>query len=229
MQLTQPKGMVSKETNKEAIARVFGLKKKEVDYLKEGVDVAGYKILFDPDTQLCFWTGDATGNPLTWTISDYKLTLVTPAGSFSLSQATAGDWLKSSLASSIGASLVTSTGGDTVQDALDTIYFGVSITSADDLRAVEPITDGQKMLGRINNKVAYWIYDASNTTTVDNGWFCIVTATGKRWLREGTKESIDLSWVVTQGSDMSGAWQQAIDFSVWHAINVMGSVKKLSP
>lgn len=30
---TQPKGMVSKETNKEAIARVFGLRKRQVGYL----------------------------------------------------------------------------------------------------------------------------------------------------------------------------------------------------
>lgn len=57
VQLTQPKGMVSKETNKEAIARVFGLKKRQVGYLSTSTAVDSYTILYDEDTQTCWYRG----------------------------------------------------------------------------------------------------------------------------------------------------------------------------
>lgn len=83
-QLTQPKGMVSKETNKEAIARVFGLKKRQVGYLSTSTAVDSYTILYDEATQTCWDRGTATGTPISWTISGDILTLVTNTGTFDI-------------------------------------------------------------------------------------------------------------------------------------------------
>lgn len=86
-QLTQPKGMVSKETNKEAIARVFGLKKSKISYIETGKIVDSYELLFDSVTQICFINSGATGIISSWTISGDILSLTTDQGTFSLSRA----------------------------------------------------------------------------------------------------------------------------------------------
>lgn len=48
---TQPTGPVAKQTNKQAIARVNGIKQSEVGILNTQVAVDSYKILYDTDTQ----------------------------------------------------------------------------------------------------------------------------------------------------------------------------------
>lgn len=50
-QFSQPKGSVSKETNKDSIARKFGCKKSEVLYAKPGAVLTGYKVIYDKVTQ----------------------------------------------------------------------------------------------------------------------------------------------------------------------------------
>lgn len=50
-QFTQPAGSVSKETNKDSIARKFGCKKSEVVYAKTGQALTGYKVIYDKVTQ----------------------------------------------------------------------------------------------------------------------------------------------------------------------------------
>lgn len=50
-QFSQPKGAVSKETNKDSIARKFGCKKSEVLYAKMGVGLTGYKVIYDKVSQ----------------------------------------------------------------------------------------------------------------------------------------------------------------------------------
>lgn len=51
VQLTQPKGQVSKETNKDSIARKFGCKKSEVTYDVAGSPLAGYKVIYEQFSQ----------------------------------------------------------------------------------------------------------------------------------------------------------------------------------
>lgn len=51
VQLTQPKGQVSKETNKDSIARKFGCKKSEVIYDITGSPLAGYKVIYEQFAQ----------------------------------------------------------------------------------------------------------------------------------------------------------------------------------
>lgn len=50
-QFSQPKGSVSKETNKDSIARKFGCKKSEVLYAKPGSTLTGYKVIYDKVSQ----------------------------------------------------------------------------------------------------------------------------------------------------------------------------------
>ncbi|XKX17579.1 tail spike protein [Klebsiella phage phi1_175008] len=118
VQLTQPKGMVSKETNKEAIARVFGLKKRQVGYLSTSTVVDSYTILYDEDTQTCWYRGSATGTPTSWTIAGSSLSLSTTIGSFTLVPAYSGDFLKSQIASSSGSSMVGLRQGGTLDSTL---------------------------------------------------------------------------------------------------------------
>lgn len=83
-QFTQPKGPVSKETNKEAIARMYGIKKAEVAYLASGSPVDGYKVLYDKTTQSCWFNSGAIGNIVSWSISGSNIVLITSVGTFSL-------------------------------------------------------------------------------------------------------------------------------------------------
>ena len=83
--------------------------------------------------------------------------------------------------------------------------------TADILRAYEPTTPGESVLADING-LDYWYYDNTDTTTPDNGYFCIVTSVGKRWRRNNSKDYIDLNWLgLKPGLDVQPYWQAAID------------------
>lgn len=84
---TQPSGPVAKETNKEAIARVHGLRKSQVGYITNVTPIDSYTILFDKVTQTTWLRGQATGTPVTWSVNGNVLNLVTSTGTFSLSSA----------------------------------------------------------------------------------------------------------------------------------------------
>lgn len=83
-QFSQPGGSVSKDVNKQSIARVYGVKMSEVAYLKAGLLLDSYKVLYDKTTQTCWQRGNATGTTITWQVSGSSLNLVTTAGSFEL-------------------------------------------------------------------------------------------------------------------------------------------------
>lgn len=51
---TQPTGPVAKQVNKQAIARKFGVKQSEVVYFSVGVDLGGYKVIYDKETQRAY-------------------------------------------------------------------------------------------------------------------------------------------------------------------------------
>lgn len=105
-QFSQPGGSVSKDVNKQSIARTLGIKSNEVAYLKAGISLSGYKALYDKETQLCFWMGTATGTITSWSVSGTTLNLVSTGGTFSLVQAKAGDWITpSTLSVAMGQSV----------------------------------------------------------------------------------------------------------------------------
>lgn len=87
-QFTQPRKVVNVEGNKQAIARIFGVKNSEVAYLTTKSPIDGYKVLFDPATQLCWFNNvSATGTPTSWTQTGTTLALQTSTGSFTLNKA----------------------------------------------------------------------------------------------------------------------------------------------
>lgn len=88
--LTQPKGSVARETNKESIARILGIEKYLVGYLSKSVLVDSYIILYDESTETYWYRGAATGTPISWSISNEVLVLITSTGTFSLQMATLG-------------------------------------------------------------------------------------------------------------------------------------------
>lgn len=99
-QFNQPQGSTSRETNKEAIARIFGIKKSEVGYLSTTTPIDSYVILFDKETQTCWYRGTATGTPVSWTVTNKLLNLTTSNGSYVLVAGYSGDILRQDLASS---------------------------------------------------------------------------------------------------------------------------------
>lgn len=84
---TQPTGPVAKQVNKQAIARVNGIKQSAVGILSTDALIDSYTVLYDTATQTSWFRGEATGTPVSWSIVDEVMTLVTSAGTFSLSLA----------------------------------------------------------------------------------------------------------------------------------------------
>ena len=82
--LTSPRGSVSNETNKESIARIYGVKKSSVGILSTSTAIDSYSILYDKTTTMCFYRGNATGTPTSWSVSGNVLTTTTSAGVFTL-------------------------------------------------------------------------------------------------------------------------------------------------
>lgn len=167
-QLTQPKGMVSKETNKEAIARVFGLKKRQVGYLSTLASVDSYTILYEEDTQTCWYRGAATGTPLSWSISSESLILVTDSGSYTLTQAvsdvnlrkslqTNGDKLINIKNSAIGS--VTRTQEQKNNETLSVLDFGAKPDDAsiDNQYFIQAAVDAANTI-YINTGSPCWVY-----------------------------------------------------------------------
>lgn len=80
-------GSTGIKTNKQAIARVFGVKQSEVAYIAVNTLVNDFIILYDKSTQTCWYKGTATGNVVSWTVSNNTLTLVTNTGTYPLVKA----------------------------------------------------------------------------------------------------------------------------------------------
>lgn len=115
-QFSQPGGSVSKDVNKQSIARVFSKKKSDISYLKVGSSVNGYAVLFEPTTQTCWFRGTATGNTVSWTINNDVMTLVTSGGSFTLNKAQV--WDSVTLSGGNATSLIGTPSGGTLANLL---------------------------------------------------------------------------------------------------------------
>lgn len=88
---TQPKGAVSEETNLEAISRIFGIQKDLSEYIRPGLAINNFKVIYDEHTQTCWNVGVATGAVTSFTVDTDTLTVVTGAGTYKLNKARAVD------------------------------------------------------------------------------------------------------------------------------------------
>lgn len=82
--LTQPKGAVAIETNKQSIARIFGIKKEKVEYTSVGLVIENYSVLYEPVSELIFFVGTSTGTIISYSVDVDKLNVQTSSGSFVL-------------------------------------------------------------------------------------------------------------------------------------------------
>lgn len=126
-------------------------------------------------------------------------------------------WL-SGLAGNTGASAIGTTNGLNIQKIFD------GWISYAELRAFEPTSDNQII--SLNTPVSLvsgasysygtggrFYYDKTDTTSVDDGWGCVVTPNGARWKRVLENSILNLSWMgVKPGDDLSDVLQSAITF-----------------
>lgn len=164
---SQPIGNVSKEPNKQTIARIYGVKQSEVSYLKAGLMLTGVKVLYDQSTQLTYTCPPSTSTVVSWS----------------------------------GPQLNTTDG------TLHLVPYGYS--SVANMRKCNPTGNNEKIYlsGLVSGSSAgsgYFYYDALDSTSTDNGWFIIVTSTGKRLKRVGMYSNLQLEWAgVVNGSDLA--------------------------
>lgn len=91
---TQPTGSVAKQTNKQSIARHFGVKQSEVVYFSVGAPLTGYKVIYDKESQRVY-SLPADIAPGTTAISLSAAILVHSAGSVDLGELAVSRDLKS--------------------------------------------------------------------------------------------------------------------------------------
>nr|CAK6605429.1 tail spike protein [Klebsiella phage vB_Kpn_K82P1] len=119
--------------------------------------------------------------------------------------------------------------GSTVQQAFDTLGYTGGFLGEASVRAVRPTTNGQRIMANVQGVLSQWVYDAEDTVTADNGWFCLVTPEGHRWIREDGMFGIDISKGFVQGTDLSTKWQQAVDYSVYMAVTRKKTLRSATP
>lgn len=93
---TQPSGPVAKQVTKQSIARTFSVKQADVGYLSTTTLIDNYVLLYDALTQTIWYRSNAVGIPITWSVSNDVLTLVTTTSTYILAQAKAVTGLVSS-------------------------------------------------------------------------------------------------------------------------------------
>ena len=81
---TQPTGPVAKQTNKQSIARHFGVKQSEVVYFSVGAPLTGYKVIYDKVTQRAYSLPADIGSGVTAVSLSPVGVLVHSAGSVDL-------------------------------------------------------------------------------------------------------------------------------------------------
>lgn len=167
---TQPTGPVAKQTNKQAIARINGITQAEVGYLSKLAPTDSYTILYEEATQTSWFKANATGTPTSWKVSGNELVLTTTTGTYSLKSAD----VRQNLESSDGFKMLG------------------RCASVSELRLTKPVSDGQWIVlekaisgGQIINEIL--TYDATDTTSSDNGYSIFVTTNGQRWKADLSK------------------------------------------
>lgn len=85
-QFNQPRGSTSVEVNKQSIARNFGVKEDEVVYFTAGIDLSGYKVIYDESTQRAYSLPSGIVSGTTAISLDERAILTHSAGSVDLGE-----------------------------------------------------------------------------------------------------------------------------------------------
>ncbi len=85
-QFNQPRGSTSIEVNKQSIARNFGVKEDEVVYFTVGIDLSGFKVIYDESTQRAYSLPSGIVSGTTAISLDERAILTHSAGSVDLGE-----------------------------------------------------------------------------------------------------------------------------------------------
>lgn len=85
-QFNQPRGSTSIEVNKQSIARNFGVKEDEVIYFTAGIDLSGFKVIYDESTQRAYSLPSGIVSGTTAISLNEQAVLVHSAGSVDLGE-----------------------------------------------------------------------------------------------------------------------------------------------
>lgn len=85
-QFNQPRGSTSIEVNKQSIARNFGVKEDEVIYFTAGIDLGGFKVIYDESTQRAYSLPSGIVSGTTAISLNEQAILVHSAGSVDLGE-----------------------------------------------------------------------------------------------------------------------------------------------
>lgn len=205
---TQPIGPVAKQTNKQSIARIVGIKQSEVGYLNELTLVDAYKVLYDKDTQTTWFRGNAVGTPTSWSIAGDKLSLVTSSGAYVLDSVD----LRQNLSSAEGLKWIGKCSTISELRTIEPTYAGQSIT----LRRA--VSGGHEI------NCSLW-YDADDLTMADDGYSVFVTAGGARWKADVSRGlDIRLAGLLSDNSNLGTVLNTVIAGEV-NKIKAAGTIK----
>lgn len=125
--LIQPKGSVSKETNKQSIARIHNIKNEQVHYVEVGLDISSLKYLFEPTSEIVFsLEGDETGTIQSFSVNgNNTLTIKTDTNDYILNKSNV--ITASELISTGGASMIGTNNSMTVQEKLNSLTRRVNV------------------------------------------------------------------------------------------------------
>lgn len=108
-QFNQPRGSTSIEVNKQSIARNFGVKEDEVVYFTAGIDLSGFKVIYDESTQRAYSLPSGIVSGTTAISLNEQAILVHSAGTVDLGELAATRREFVNLSDSFDAGLVVNT------------------------------------------------------------------------------------------------------------------------
>ncbi|QVW27042.1 tail spike protein [Escherichia phage vB_EcoM-ZQ1] len=132
-QFNQPRGSTSIEVNKQSIARNFGVKEDEVVYFTVGIDLSGFKVIYDESTQRAYSLPSGIVSGTTAISLNEHAILVHSAGTVDLGELAATRREFVSLSDSFATGLVVNTRNELLfHNGIGYTYLGtlpVTITS----------------------------------------------------------------------------------------------------
>lgn len=144
---TQPSGPVAKQTNKQALARIWGYSESTIKYLQAGSTITGSSLLIDRATGTVWFAGTANGDVVSWVVGLKSLSITTSTGSYVCWPAISSSCEITNAGQAIRGM------GDKLKDIPCILDWDTDSSQDDSLRIKRAIADGIKYLYVPSTKV----------------------------------------------------------------------------